>query len=121
MTDVLLAEDDAAIAEPLARALTREGYGCEVVTDGAQALDQALDSRFELLILDLGLPDGSGLEMLAELRTASPDCMLVVTTVMGDDASVVAALSAGAPSTGPVFSSEPPSRGGTDGGIGAPS
>ena len=43
MTEVLLAEDDAAIAEPLARALIREGYSCEVVTDGTQALARATD------------------------------------------------------------------------------
>ena len=46
MTDVLLAEDDSAIAEPLARALSREGYGCEVVTTGTAALEQAMDNRF---------------------------------------------------------------------------
>ena len=44
MTEVLLAEDDAAIAEPLARALTREGYGCVVVGDGRPRLSRASGS-----------------------------------------------------------------------------
>ena len=73
MTEVLLAEDDAAIAEPLARALTREGYGCVVVGDGATALEQAVDPRFELLVLDLGLPKMDGLEVCRELRNRRPD------------------------------------------------
>lgn len=72
MTDVLLAEDDVAIAEPLARALGREGYGCQVVTDGAQALEYAQDSRYELLILDLGLPEIDGLEVCRRIRTTRP-------------------------------------------------
>ncbi len=44
MTDVLLAEDDEAIATPLARALTREGYGCEIVSTGPDALERARDT-----------------------------------------------------------------------------
>ncbi|MEE3848774.1 response regulator transcription factor [Gordonia sp. LSe1-13] len=96
MTDVLLAEDDAAIAEPLARALTREGYGCEVVTDGAQALDQAMDSRFELLILDLGLPEIDGLEVCRRVRSARPALAVLMLTARTDEVDFVVGLDAGA-------------------------
>ncbi|MEC7760361.1 MAG: response regulator transcription factor [Pseudomonadota bacterium] len=50
----------------------------------------------ELALIDLGLPDGSGLEILRKLKTKSPTSIAVVTTIMGDDVSVVSALSAGA-------------------------
>lgn len=55
-----------------------------------------LDSQIDLALIDLGLPDGSGLEILRGLNKASPTAIKVVTTVMGDDASIVSSLSAGA-------------------------
>ena len=56
MTRVLLAEDDASISEPLARALRREGYEVEVREDGPTALDAGLQGGVDLVVLDLGLP-----------------------------------------------------------------
>lgn len=55
-----------------------------------------LDGQINLALIDLGLPDGSGLEILRGLNKASPSAIKVVTTVMGDDASIVSSLSAGA-------------------------
>ena len=96
MTDVLLAEDDAAIAEPLARALAREGYGCEVVTTGTAALEQALDNRFELLILDLGLPEVDGLEVCRRVRAQRPALAVMMLTARTDEVDFVVGLDAGA-------------------------
>ncbi|WP_267617826.1 response regulator transcription factor [Gordonia bronchialis] len=96
MTDVLLAEDDAAIAEPLARALSREGYGCEVVTTGTAALEQAMDNRFELLILDLGLPEVDGLEVCRRIRTQRPALAVLMLTARTDEVDFVVGLDAGA-------------------------
>lgn len=96
LAEVLLAEDDAAIAEPLARALTREGYGCVVVSDGAAALEQAVDPRFELLVLDLGLPKMDGLEVCRELRTRRPDLPVLMLTARTDEVDFVVGLDAGA-------------------------
>lgn len=59
----------------------------------AQAL---LRVNFDLALIDLGLPDGSGLDVLRALRSQQSGVLCVVTTVMGDDASIVAALSTGA-------------------------
>ena len=55
-----------------------------------------LDGQIDLALIDLGLPDGSGLEILRGLNKASPSAIKVITTVMGDDASIVSSLSAGA-------------------------
>jgi DNA-binding response OmpR family regulator len=66
MTQVLLAEDDPAIAEPLARALTREGYNVNVQGTGQGAIDNA--SAADLVVLDLGLPDMDGLEVARAIR-----------------------------------------------------
>lgn len=59
-------------------------------------LAQVADRACDLALIDLGLPDGSGLEVVRALRGTRPDSICVVTTVMGDDASIVGALSAGA-------------------------
>ena len=96
MTTVLLAEDDAAIAEPLARALSREGYGCEVVSTGADALEKALDTRFELLILDLGLPVLDGLEVCRRVRAQRPALAVLMLTARTDEVDFVVGLDAGA-------------------------
>ncbi|HET7333866.1 MAG TPA: response regulator transcription factor [Rhizomicrobium sp.] len=61
---------------------------------------------YDLALIDLGLPDGSGLDVLRNLRQASARTICVVTTVMGDDAHIVAALSAGA--HGYLLKSQPP-------------
>ncbi|KQR97255.1 response regulator transcription factor [Williamsia sp. MIQD14] len=96
MTDVLLAEDDEAIAGPLARALTREGYGCEIVTTGPDALERARDNRFELLVLDLGLPEMDGLEVCRRVRAARPQLAVLMLTARTDEVDFVVGLDAGA-------------------------
>ena len=67
MTRVLLAEDDPAISEPLARALRREGYDVDVRPDGRTALEGARDNP-DLVVLDLGLPYIDGLEVCRRMR-----------------------------------------------------
>ncbi|MGN6578802.1 MAG: response regulator [Bordetella sp.] len=65
---ILIAEDDSILADGLSRSLRRGGYAVDVVGDGSAA-DLALASQtFDLLILDLGLPQLAGLEVLRRLR-----------------------------------------------------
>jgi DNA-binding response OmpR family regulator len=96
VTEVLLAEDDEAIAAPLARALSREGYGCEVVTTGTEALEMARSGRFELLVLDLGLPEMDGLEVCRRIRAVRPQLAVLMLTARTDEVDFVVGLDAGA-------------------------
>lgn len=80
MTRVVIAEDDPAIAEPLARALVREGYDIQVAPDGLQALSEA-QAGADLLILDLGLPELDGLEVCRQLRSVGSAVPILVLTV----------------------------------------
>src|SRR5918992_4059443 len=96
MTTVLLAEDDAAIAEPLSRALQREGYSVEVATDGAAALERVRQGPVDLLVLDLGLPGMDGLEVCRRVRIADPDLPVLMLTARTDEVDFVVGLDAGA-------------------------
>ncbi|HYT10060.1 MAG TPA: response regulator transcription factor [Mycobacteriales bacterium] len=96
MTTVLLAEDDAAIADPLTRALQREGYEVVVRPDGEGALAAALSGDVGLVVLDLGLPDMDGLEVCRRLRAARSALPVLVLTARTDEIDLVVGLDAGA-------------------------
>ena len=94
MTKVLLAEDDPAIAEPLARALTREGYEVTVQGTGQGAIDHARGA--DLVILDLGLPDMDGLDVARWVRSQGLTTPVLVLTARADEVDLVVGLDAGA-------------------------
>ena len=96
MTRVLLAEDDTAIADPLARALRREGYEVQVRGDGPTALEHALSGAVDLLVLDLGLPGMDGLEVCRRLRSEGHGFPVLVLTARADEVDTVVGLDAGA-------------------------
>jgi DNA-binding response OmpR family regulator len=96
MTRVLLAEDDVAIAEPLARALRREGYDVDLRADGPGALAFAQSGVVDLLVLDLGLPGMDGLEVCRRLRTDGHGFPVLVLTARADEVDTVVGLDAGA-------------------------
>lgn len=95
MTRVLLAEDDEAIADPLARALRREGYDVEVRGDGQEALEVALQG-VDLVVLDLGLPTMDGLDVCRRLRAAGSAVPVLILTARTDEVDTVVGLDAGA-------------------------
>jgi DNA-binding response OmpR family regulator len=96
MTTVLLAEDDPAISEPLARALQREGYSVVVRSDGTSALAEAMSGDVALVVLDLGLPDMDGLEVCRRLRAGRSSVPVLVLTARTDEIDLVVGLDAGA-------------------------
>jgi len=96
VTSVLLAEDDRAISEPLARALRREGYNVTVRDDGPGALAAALSGDIGLVVLDLGLPEMDGLEVCRRLRERAPLLPVLVLTARAEEVDMVVGLDAGA-------------------------
>lgn len=79
---ILLVEDEPVTAEVFARALANQGYFVHVVRDGIQALHALRDAQHDLLVLDLGLPTVSGIEVLRRLRQG-PNATLPVVVVSG--------------------------------------
>jgi DNA-binding response OmpR family regulator len=93
---VLLAEDDPAIAEPLSRALRREGYLAQVVTDGPETLHAVSAGGVDLLVLDLGLPELDGLEVCRRMRDSGCGVPVLILTARADEVDFVVGLDAGA-------------------------
>jgi DNA-binding response OmpR family regulator len=96
MSKVLVAEDDHDIAEPLARALRREGHEVEICGDGPTALEAARSGTADLLVLDLGLPGMDGLDVCRALRAGGHDLPVLMRTARNDEVDAVVGLDAGA-------------------------
>ena len=95
---LLIVEDDAGISSFLEKGLRAEGYQATVassVAEGRAALRLA-DERYSVVLLDLGLPDGDGSELLEAMRLAGDATPVIVLTARSEVADRVAGLNAGA-------------------------
>ncbi len=95
MASVLLIEDDVRIRTALTRALTERGHAVASEPTAMAGLHRAVEERPDLVVLDLGLPDMDGAQMLRMLRSVSK-VPVIVATARDDDRVVVGALDAGA-------------------------
>jgi len=92
---ILLIEDDGGIRSAITRALTDAGHAVQTSATGMAGLQCAVDNPPEVVLLDLGLPDVDGLQVLAMLRAVS-DVPVIVITARDDDADMIKALDGGA-------------------------
>ena len=98
MTKILIVEDLSETRRWLSEIVSAAFENSEIHEAASMraGIAQAAARDYDVALIDLGLPDGSGLDVLRNLRLLRPQTVCVVTTVMGDDASIVGALSAGA-------------------------
>lgn len=95
MPQVLVIEDDPRIRPLLMRSLGERGYAVASAATGMQGLSMAVEQRPDCVILDLGLPDVDGTQVLTMLRAVS-DVPVIVASARDDDPSLVGCLDAGA-------------------------
>lgn len=99
-TTALVVEDQPQVSGWLCGIVKQAFPGTDVLSAadlaGARATMRQQVRAFRLVLVDLGLPDGSGLELIAELHRADPGLPVVVTTVHDDDGHLFGALAAGA-------------------------
>jgi DNA-binding response OmpR family regulator len=93
---LLVVEDDAAISEPLVRALAREGHDVDHVDSGAAALERIDGDPLDAVVLDVGLPDLDGVEVCRRARADHPRLAILMLTARSSELDEVLGLDAGA-------------------------
>lgn len=93
---ILIAEDDKIIADGLGRSLRHAGYAVDCATNGAEADTALVTGTYDLLILDLGLPRLSGLEVLKRLRGRNSTLPVLILTAQDGTEDRVRGLDLGA-------------------------
>lgn len=96
MSQILIAEDEERIASFIAKGLKSAGYSSVHVTTGTEAIDLASTGDFDLLILDLGLPDVDGFEVLDVIRSSGVTMPVIILTARSSVTDTVAGLEGGA-------------------------
>lgn len=95
MKRIFLVEDDKKIARNLIRLLCSEGYDVTHVSTQTEAIATLAQSRFDLALVDISLPDGNGFAVCTEIKQKQ-DMSVIFLTASGDEASVVTGLNIGA-------------------------
>ena len=93
---VLVIDDEAAIRESLETLLAMEGYAVETAESAEQGLARIAERSFDLVLLDLALPDRSGMELLPELCAQAPPLSVIMITAYGTVENAVKAMQFGA-------------------------
>ena len=93
---VLIIDDEVGIRESLQTLLELEGYGVETAANGEQGMARLGDRPFDLVLLDLALPDRNGIDLLAEIRAHAPHLSVIMITAYGTVDNAVKAMQAGA-------------------------
>ncbi len=93
---IMLVEDDRPLAEALTALLVQSGYAVDTVHDGVSAEALGATERFDLVILDLNLPEMDGLSVLRALRARSDDAAVLILTARGAPEDRVRGLNLGA-------------------------
>ncbi len=93
---ILLIEDDVRLVESLSEQLRKEGFAVDVSTDGVEGLYVGEEFPIDLAVIDLGLPEMSGLEVIRQLRKRGRDFPILVLTARSDWQDKVEGLEAGA-------------------------
>lgn len=96
MNRILIVEDEPRISSFLAKGLKAAGYTTLAVGTAAEGRAQAVTATFDLIILDLGLPDGDGYSVLSYIRSLGLDIPVIILTARNSVHDTVAGLQSGA-------------------------
>ena len=96
MSRVLIVEDEERIASFVRKGLTANGFATTVVGTGAEAVGHAVTGGFDLMLLDLGLPDTDGFDVLRRIRSMGVDIPVVILTARDGVRDTVTGLEIGA-------------------------
>ncbi|MFB3056300.1 MAG: sigma-54-dependent transcriptional regulator, partial [Ignavibacteriaceae bacterium] len=95
-TNILIADDEEQIREPLSFVLNNEGYNCKTVNDGSNAIKALQEDNYDILITDIKMPGMNGVEVLEKSREISPETIVILITAYGSVETAIQALRKGA-------------------------
>src|SRR5215471_12104900 len=93
---ILIVDDESEIRESLETLLQLEGYAVATAASAREGLSQIGDRTFDVVLLDLALPDKSGMDVLAEMRMVNPEQAVIMITAYGTVENAVRAMQSGA-------------------------
>jgi response regulator RpfG family c-di-GMP phosphodiesterase len=93
---ILVVDDEEVIRRLLCRKLKSEGYRCEEAGNTRQAMEKMRENPADLVILDIMMPGGSGVELLPEIKKAYPDTIVIMATAIGDADTAIRCVRLGA-------------------------
>ncbi len=93
MKSVLIVDDEQIVLDVLQRILSRLGYNTIISNSGADAVKLYQENHFDLVLLDVLMPEKNGFEIAKELRKINPDQKIVMVTGLGEDAVETQAIS----------------------------
>lgn len=96
MTKVLVVDDDESISQKLKTLLEELGYISETAYNGEEALRKIREDYYDIALIDLLLPDMDGLQVLTEVKKASPTTAVIIITAFGTISNAVEAIKRGA-------------------------
>ena len=96
MNQILLIDDDQALSELLSEYLSAEGFSVEAAFNGSDGLTMASEKPYQLIILDVMLPNMNGIEVLKRMRQANIQTPILMLTAKGDDLDRILGLELGA-------------------------
>ena len=97
-TRILVVDDDDAFRETVCAAIERDDgmVLADQVSNAESAREAIAHGEFDVALIDLGLPDGNGIDLIRQIASTRPDIDVMVVTVFGDEAHVLASIEAGA-------------------------
>ena len=93
---ILVAEAEQQLSHVLSSAMTASGYQVDIANNGQEAVEQAKENAYDVIILDIMMPVKSGLEALKEIRATGNRTYIMMLTAMGEEDDKVTGLDAGA-------------------------
>ena len=94
--NILVVDDDPEICRLLGKYLEGQGFRCQLAANRRQCLQRLADSRTDLVVLDVMLPDGSGLDICREIKDERPDLAVILLTALKEDVDRIIGLELGA-------------------------
>src|SRR5688572_12866151 len=94
--NVLIVEDEKSLSHELEIFLTKQGYNCDVAFNGKSASEKIFVNAYDFVLLDIGLPDYSGFDLLKEAREGNRDSAFIILTARSETDDKIKGLDLGA-------------------------